>query len=144
MNPGPFNPSGRSPRGLPLILRCVSWSRLLAAIALLSGLAWLLAESTPGDTTSSIVKYTASEDIFVKDSSPKRNYGESSTLQADNSPSVKRILIRFQITGIPEGASVTSARLSLFVANGSAQAGTVHAVEGDWSEAFTAWSNAPL
>jgi len=87
--------------------------------------------------------FTAVEDTFIRDSNPGHNYGRHPKLQVDDSPSVKRTLMRFNVAGLPEGATVTSATLRLYVVNYSRSAGTVHTVEGPWSEAATTWSNAP-
>jgi hypothetical protein len=106
--------------------------------------------ATPAPTPSPVsppsggsLAFTAGEDTFVKSTRPGSNYGHRPTLEADNYPYVKRTLLRFQVSGIPEGASVASATLRLFVVDPSDHAGTVRAVLGAWSEANTTWSNAP-
>lgn len=97
-----------------------------------------------GDLTSGTVTANASKDTFVDSANPSINYGNLTTLQIDNAPSIKRALLRFQISEIPEGASVSSSTLRLFVANASAQAGSLYRVEGSWEEATIIWDNAPV
>jgi hypothetical protein len=99
--------------------------------------------SPASPSSSGSLAFTASEDTFVKGTGPRSNYGDRRTLEADSYPKVKRTLLRFRVSGIPEGASVASATLRLFVVDPSENAGTVHTVLGAWSEANTTWSNAP-
>ncbi len=80
----------------------------------------------------------------MRNTSPSANYGQSSTLQADASPSIKTVLLRFGVSGLPAGATITSATLRLFVVDPSSQAGQVRAVSGQWSESTITWSNAPV
>ncbi len=125
----------------PAFLRLTFWSGVIAGILLLSGLVGLSGTTTAG--TSATATFTATEDTFLKDSRADRVYGQYVTLQADNYPSVKRILVRFRVSGIPRGASVISATLRMFVVDPSGETGEVHAVGGGWSEAATTWSSAP-
>ena len=115
---------------------------LPAAIALTLILSLLIALPSAGSTTFTGT-FTASEDTHVRNTTPDVNYGQRSKVEADADPSVKRILLRFKLTGIARDASIKSARLRLFVENYSKEAGEVHAVSGAWSEASTTWNNAP-
>src|SRR3972149_1231450 len=94
------------------------------------------------DSGTGAAGFSPIEDTYVKTAQSKP-FGNAATLQVDNWPALKLALIRFQVTGIPQGASVTPAPLPLFVVNPSKRAGTVRAVNGAWSEAKTVWSNAP-
>jgi hypothetical protein len=125
----------------PAFLRLTFWSGVIAGILLLSGLVGLSGTTTAG--TAATATFTATEDTFLKESRPTRVHGQAASLQADNYPSVKRVLVRFQVSGIPRGASITSATLRMFVVDASREAGEVLAVGGGWSEATTTWSNAP-
>src|SRR3990170_852876 len=124
------------------------WAGALAA-ALFIGVVVLLSpigpvQPTKGQTgPNGWADFTATEDTYVKDTSPTSNYGQSTTVQADNTPSVRRGLLRFTASGIPDTATITSATLSMYVTNASSQAGLLHTVAGSWSEATTTWSNAP-
>src|SRR3990170_4415272 len=121
------------------------WSAVAAASVLLAAAIGAGAVQRTGEAIdpSAWATFTASEDTYVKDTSPTRNYGQRLTLEADNAPSLKRALFRFDVSGIPDGATITSATVSLYTGNGSAQAGAAYAVGGIWSEATTTWSNAP-
>ena len=112
-------------------------------VVVLSSLIGVLQRTEGQPVATSSATFTAVEDTYVKDTSPNSNYGQRSTLEADNAPSVKRILLRFNLSGIPDGASIISGTLSMYVTNASVQAGLIHAVSGGWSEATTTWSNAP-
>ena len=127
--------------GFPAVLRLGFWSAVVAGILLLSGL--IPAPGRVSGSTTLSATFTPIEDSSINSATPAKNYGQYSSLQADSYPSVKRILMRFHVTGIPDGASVRSAFLRLFVIDYSRQAGEVHAVRGSWSQATTTWSNAP-
>src|SRR3990172_3236504 len=98
--------------------------------------------TSASDSGTGAAGFSPIEDTYVKTAQSKP-FGNAATLQVDNRPAVKRALIRFQVTGIPQGASVTSATLRLFVVNPSRTAGEVRAVDGAWGETTTTWSNAP-
>ncbi len=117
-------------------------SRLAFLIAVVVGAFLSGLFALPSVATTQESNFTAVEDTYIKITSPDRNYGDRPTLEADNNR-LKRILMRFQVTGIPQGASIASATLRLFVVDRSKESGTAHAVSGGWSEATTTWSNAP-
>jgi len=128
-----------------VILRKKLWA-LAAVPATITAILLATLVGLPGgraNATAFTATFTAVEDTFVRETNPDRNYGRHSKLQVDESPNIKRTLIRFSVTGFPEGATVTSATLRLFVVNHSRTGGTVHTVEAAWSEATTTWSNAP-
>ncbi|MEE8384477.1 MAG: DNRLRE domain-containing protein, partial [Dehalococcoidia bacterium] len=127
--------------GVPSLSRLASLLVVAAWVALMLALAVFPARSEGAETR--VATFTSTEDTYFKDTRPDRNYGDASTLEADHHPSVKRALIRFRVSGIPDDASVASATLRLFVADRSKVPGDIHAVEGDWSEATTVWNNAP-
>jgi len=127
--------------GFPAVLRLGFWSAVVAGILLLSGL--IPAPGRVSGSTTLSATFTATEDTSINSASASKNYGQGSKLQVDNYPSVNRALVRFHVSGLPAGASVSSATLRLFVVNYSKQAGIVHVVGGTWSEASTIWSNAP-
>ena len=137
MKPHGFPQTIGRPLGLARVLRFAFWAAVVVGLLYLSGLI-----AIPSAATTQESNFTAVEDTYIKITSPDRNYGDRSTLEADNN-SIKRILLRFQVTGIPEGASIASATLRLFVVDSSSESGTAHAVGGGWSEATTTWSNAP-
>ena len=119
--------------GLPCCAAVLGTLFLLGVIGFPSG---------ASDSETGAAGFSPIEDTYVKSTQTKPS-GQAASLQVDNWPKVKRALIRFQVTGIPQGASVTSATLRLFVVNPSRTAGAVRTVNGAWSEAKTTWSNAP-
>jgi hypothetical protein len=63
----------------------------------------------------------------------------------DASPSVKRGLIRFNLSSIPTGSVISAASLRLFVSStdGSPVAGNINAVNGSWAEKTVTYSSSP-
>ena len=60
------------------------------------------------------------------------------------STNAKQIFIRFDVSGLPAGAVISSAKLRLYVANDSTSGGIVQSVSNtSWAEALT-WSLKPL
>ena len=86
--------------------------------------------------------FTVAEDTFINASRASTNYGTDRGVGADNAPTV-RGLLRFNVTGIPPGATITSARLTVYVRNGSDNTGSLWQVGGSWEEMTTTWDNAP-
>src|SRR5690606_14655054 len=85
----------------------------------------------------------AIEDTFVDSERPNTNFGQAAAIETDARPGTKRILVRFSVGPFSNGAAPTSAEPRLYVTDSAVEGGDVHAVEGSWSEAATAWSNAP-
>ena len=141
-----WSPIWRRPRShaLSLGLVCAATAAaillLFASILLLFGVVGF--PTGASDSGTRTAGFSPVEDTYVK-SAQRRPYGRATTIQADNWPAMKLALIRFRVTGIPNGASVSSATLRLFVVDPSRTAGTVRAVNGTWSEATTTWTNAP-
>jgi len=103
----------------------------------------LLGSSSGEEVLGGSINYVVAEDTFVRNDRPDKNYGQGQTLEVDNEPHLKSVLLRFHVDGIPAGAGVKSATLRLFVIDGSDEGGEVRGVEGEWSEASTTWANAP-
>jgi hypothetical protein len=101
--------------------------------------------AVPGQSVrgANTITITASDDAYVKDTKPNNNYGSSGYVGADAHPSVKRFLLRFPLDQVPAGATITSAKLRLFVTNSSQVAGSVYATGGNWNENSVTWSNSP-
>ena len=141
-----WSPIWRRPRyqapSLGLIYAATAGAILLlfASILLLLGVVGF--PTGASDSGMRAAGFSPVQDTYVK-SGQRGPHGRATTLQADNWPAMKLALIRFQVTGIPSGAPVSSATLRLFVADPSRTAGTVRAVNGTWSETTTTWTNAP-
>jgi hypothetical protein len=90
----------------------------------------------------SVLTFTPTDDTYVKESSPTRNYSNRTVINVDGF-SKKDGLLRFDVSGI--GAqSVTSATLRLFVVNGSPLGGNFFAMtDTNWNEDTVTWETAP-
>jgi acid phosphatase type 7 len=88
--------------------------------------------------------FTASEDAFVKSSTPSTNFGTAPDLEVQNDSRVMHSLIRFTVVGLPSGAAVTNTVLKLYVpSNGSVTGGDIWQVNGPWAGSTVTWSTAP-
>lgn len=93
---------------------------------------------------ATIATFTASEDTYVKSSSAGSNYGTATTLQVEKDTTSQYALLRFNVSGIPSGSTVTAATFKIYVpSNGSNIGGAVSRVSGTWSEKTTTWTNKP-
>jgi len=97
----------------------------------------------PSPTPSSgMLIVNPSEDTFIHSSNTSANYGARAFFGADGAPTIQSLL-RFDVMGIPPGATISSATLRLYVSNSSNTSGALEQVSGSWSEATTTWDNAP-
>ncbi len=92
--------------------------------------------SQPPGTT-----FLAVADAQVRSSSPSDNFGSDAALRVRSGSPEYRSFVRFQVSGLT--GSVTSARLRLFVTDGSDDGGSAYGVSATWSESAITWSNAP-
>ena len=88
-----------------------------------------------------ILTFTPTDDAYIKESRPTRNYDEI-TVKVDGS-SKKDGLFRFNVSGVA-GSSITSATLRLWVTNGSSTGGAVLDIDPNWSETTVTWGTAPV
>jgi hypothetical protein len=95
---------------------------------------WTVDENLPAT-------FRPSADAPVKGGSPNTNYGTATSLLADTSPQEESYL-RFDITGIGT-RKVTSAKLRLYVTNGSSNGPGVYRTATDWTEAGLTWNTRP-
>ncbi|MEE8370369.1 MAG: DNRLRE domain-containing protein, partial [Dehalococcoidia bacterium] len=89
------------------------------------------------------MSFTAVEDASIVSTDPDSNFGSASSLRVENNPAAEWALLKFHLTGIPRDARVTSATLRLYAVSDAADAGSVYAIEEDWSETGVTWANAP-
>ncbi len=104
----------------------------------------------PTTTTTTVpasdadITFTAVEDTWVDSDELATAMGTTPVMETEqDGTEFKRALIGFEVTGIPEGATVASAALHLAVLDGSEQGGLISLVDGPWTEAETIWSSAP-
>ena len=87
---------------------------------------------------------TASEDTSVNSGQPEEINGFEDVLEIENDPPEnKQALIRFVVGDIPEGETLQSVSMRLFVIADTDEAVTVHTVEGPWTQAEANGANAP-
>ena len=87
-------------------------------------------------------------DSYVKSGEPNRNFGLVKTLLTQGGATLHWSYLKFDVTGAT--TPVLSARLRLWVTDGSDQGGAAHAVSNDyrgtatpWTETGITWNNAP-
>jgi hypothetical protein len=106
--------------------------------------------SIPSQTPTSAAAFPASTsftfspvaDTYVSQASPGSAYGSATSFSVVDSPSAKQAFIRFDVTGLPAGASVSSAKLRLFVTNNSTSGGIFHRITNTiWPENII-WASA--
>jgi hypothetical protein len=88
--------------------------------------------------------FVATEDTFTDAMEPSDVNGLAPILEIENEPpEIKSALVRFEVAGIPEGDVIEEATLEFStISPGSAVA--VHLVDGDWNEAETNATSAPV
>jgi hypothetical protein len=90
------------------------------------------------------LELVADGDTWVDSDDPDSSFGTSPILETElDGPDAKRALIGFEVTGIPEGAAISSAVLRVAVLDGSEQGGLISLVDGPWTEEETTWDSAP-
>ena len=90
------------------------------------------------------VTIPAIEDTFTDALEPDEINGLSPVLEIeDDPPEIKTALVRFDVTGIPEGETIREVILQFSTVSAGSQV-AVHLVDGDWNEAETNATNAPL
>lgn len=86
--------------------------------------------------------FTPTDDAYIFQSKPSKNFGSATTLQTDGSP-IKDFLIKFNVSGIGT-STVSSATLRLYIVNPSPVGGVIHpTTTSTWNEASVTWANAP-
>ena len=108
-------------------------------LLLLAGVltAGVLAAPASAATTST---FPATADAYVDAGSTAANFGTATELKTDGSPQ-QRSYFRFAVSGT--SGAVTSAKLRLWVINGSTNGPAVFATDSLWSELGITWANAP-
>jgi hypothetical protein len=100
--------------------------------------------SPPTTQVPGQVTVPAIEDTFTDALEPDEINGLSPVLEIeDDPPEIKTALVRFDVTGVPEGETITEVILQFSTVSAGSQV-AVHLVDGDWNEAETNATNAPL
>jgi hypothetical protein len=86
----------------------------------------------------------ASEDTFVNSGQAEEINGFEDALEIENDPPEnKQALIRFIVGDIPDGETLQSVTMRLFVIADSEEVVTIHEVGGPWTQAEANGANAP-
>ncbi|MEZ4659727.1 MAG: DNRLRE domain-containing protein [Caldilineaceae bacterium] len=102
-----------------------------------------------GGSGGSTLTFVPVADAMVKSSSATRNYGSDSTLRLrGGSDPLYNSYLQFNVSGL--SGAVQSAKLRLYVTDGSDVGGAVYAVSNNgsngapWTESGITWANAPV
>ena len=101
-----------------------------------------------GGTGGATFTFAPTDDAYVDSSAPTATSGTSARLTADNSPQVNTVL-RFNVTGLTSGCTVTSAKLRLTVGSStddkSPYGGDLYGANNTtWTESTVTWNSQPL
>ena len=100
--------------------------------------------SPPTTQVPGQVTVPAIEDTFTDALEPDEINGLSPILEIeDDPPEIKTALVRFDVTGVPEGETIREVILQFSTISAGSQV-AVHLVDGEWNEAETNATNAPL
>ena len=69
------------------------------------------------------VDFGPEADTYIYQSFPSTQYGSATSVAVGGSPNRREIYLRFNVTGLPAGATVTDAKLIVVASNGSAVSG---------------------
>lgn len=89
---------------------------------------------------ASTLTFTPVADASVQAASPAQNFGTGTLLLSDTSP-LEESYLRFSVAGL--SGTVTSARLRLYVSNGTSNGPALHPVAGGWTETGVTWNTRP-
>src|SRR5689334_2151433 len=108
--------------------------------------------NTDGDVTIETVSfqngvdsYAGSTDAEMREAAATANFGEDVTCNADGDDgggNDKSCLIRWALSGMPAGAVVQSASITLHIADATANTYEVYGMRRPWSESAASWNNA--
>jgi hypothetical protein len=97
------------------------------------------------DGVSPTTAYAGTADASIKQANAATNFGTATTLETDGDDGSgvdKSVLMKWTLSGIPAGAIVQSASITLNNINESNNTYNVHAMLRQWNEAQVTWNNA--
>ncbi len=89
-------------------------------------------------------QFTATEDSFISETNPGSNFGNDTALEADGddgSGGEKAIVIKWDVSSIPSGATVTSASIILDLFDASSGAYNIIRQNTPWMESTVDWTD---
>ena len=87
--------------------------------------------------------YTPVADAYVVDGAPTTNFGSDPTLRAAAGPAQSQPLLRFQLDGIPAGATIDAATLTLWQETPGGYSLALRSAGGPWLESQVTWKTEP-
>ncbi len=85
--------------------------------------------------------YSGAADTKIRSDAATTNYGADPVLEIDGSPDYAALL-RFDLSSIPAGKTITSVSLSVNVTDVSSQPYEIYAMRRSWSESSATWNQA--
>ncbi len=98
------------------------------------------------DASSYSVRLYPSDDSWVEAEYPNDNHGSDTSLRVKSDSRTRRSYLKFDLSSIPEGKTVTSVRLYLYCTYSDASPSVevyVHETGDGWNEGSITWNNAP-
>ena len=89
-----------------------------------------------------ITTFPPTDDALVQSSQPTKNYGLLDYIRLRAGSPTYHSYLQFHVTGL--GGAVQTARVRLYVTDGSNDGGQLYAVANGWEESTITWDNAPL
>ncbi len=127
--------------------RCAHHAGLQVKLGLVSfALALVVAGLLTGEAAAATRTFTPVADSYVRSDSPGSNFGALTVLHVDNSP-IRRSYLRFDLSSLPPGSTITGATLRLYVSSdcsASAPGWEVRRLANSaWQETTITYANAP-
>jgi hypothetical protein len=120
----------------------ISGVKDLAGNTLVGTYSWSFTTAAAPPPGSSFT-FTPEVDTYVSQASPTTSNATKTELQGVGGSAPKEIYLRFNVSGLPAGASVSSVKLRLYVSNDSTSGGVVQGVSKiDWAEGML-WADKP-
>jgi hypothetical protein len=99
---------------------------------------------TVSTTTSTTRTLTSTADTKISENAPTTTYGTATTLIADGDEPSNRgtdeyALIRWDLSAIPAGSTVSSVSITLNVTNGSKNTYQIYTLKQAWAESAATW-----
>lgn len=124
----------------------MEYKRLAAAFTL----SFLLLVGFASAANLEIAEFYPTDDSWVEILNPLENHGISETLEVKNSIGgdiegidIRKSLVRFDISSLPENATINSAFLRLFADQSDGEMIDIRLLEDSWDEENVNWDNLP-
>ena len=115
------------------IAACLVWASLFGASLL-----------APASATAGTLTLNAVEDAYATEAASRVNTGGYSYLSASATDAERRVLLKFQVEGLPAGATNVRVTLRLWALGASTASFSVRSLPSEWSESTVTWANQPL